>query len=127
MKKTISGIIGTCSLLLLVACGSESEPAPEATVSSAAESSATVEESADSEGGAPLPRTYDQACADVLMFLDGYEKALEESGDNSDTTREDMAAELLTSLEAYPEWSTMSQEEQSEVTRGINAAAAGSC
>ena len=136
MKKTITGIIGAFSLLALVACGSDGgEPTSIATVTSsaAAEQSDTADPpapsdgSANPEGGAPLPRTYEKSCADVLVFLDGYEKTLEESGDASGTTRESVAAELQTSIEAYPEWAQMSSDEQAEVTRGISAAAAGSC
>lgn len=136
MKKTITGIIGACSLLALVACGSDGgEPTSMETVTSsaAAEQSATADEPAPGDGsvnpggGEPLPRTYAKSCADVLVFLDGYEKTLEESGDNSGVTRESVAAELQTSIEAYPEWVKMSADEQAEVTRGISAAAAGSC
>ncbi|WP_094269854.1 hypothetical protein [Rhodococcus sp. OK302] len=136
MKKTITGIIGAFSLLALVACGSDGgEPTSIATVTSsaAAEQSATpgtpapAEDSANYGGGAAISRNYTQTCADVLVFIDGYEKTLEESGDTSGTTRESVAAELQTSIEAYPAWTQMSADEQAEVTRGISAAAAGSC
>lgn len=127
MKKTLISLVGACSLTLLVACGSDDEAAPASATTSAAESSSTADELANPEEGAPLPRTYAQACADVVLFLDGYQKTLEEAGDTTGTTREALAGELLSSLEAYPEWSTMSENEQSEVARGINAAATGTC
>lgn len=117
----------------LVACGSDGGTPTEvgtltstapATVSggSVAESSAT-----ESAAAAGLPRTYEQACNDVLKFLDGYQQAIDESGDDIGLTRESLAKDMLTSIQAYPEWSTLSTDEQAEVTRGFSAAVEGSC
>ncbi|MFE4498359.1 hypothetical protein ACFRFQ_00775 [Rhodococcus sp. NPDC056743] len=138
MKKTIVGFIGACSLTALVACGSDGgTPTEVGTLTSTAPATATegtATEGTATEGtateGAPaagLPRTYEQACNDVLKFLDGYQQAIDESGDDIGLTRESLANDMLTSIQAYPEWSTLSADEQAEVTRGFSAAVAGSC
>jgi hypothetical protein len=133
MKKTIVGFIGACSLTALVACGSDGgTPTEVGTLTSTAPATTTdgtADEGTATEGtpAAGLPRTYEQACNDVLKFLDGYQQAIDESGDDIGLTRESLANDMLTSIQAYPEWSTLSADEQAEVTRGFSAAVAGSC
>ncbi|MGC0365811.1 hypothetical protein ABH922_003795 [Rhodococcus sp. 27YEA15] len=159
MKKTITGFIGACSVLVLVACGSgDSSPAEDGSGSSTVVSSESVAAPApsalpgesrsgdappadlppadgapsgdvpvDPAAGSALPRTYAQACSDVLQYLDGYQQAIDETGSQTGITRQSLADDLLSSIQAYPEWSTLSPDEQSEVTRGIGAAADGSC
>ncbi|WP_116103567.1 hypothetical protein [Rhodococcus globerulus] len=129
MKKTIVGFIGACSLIALVACGSDGgTPTEVGTLTSTAPATDTDGVTAtEGTAVAGLPRTYDQACNDVLKFLDGYQQAIDESGDDIGLTRESLANDMLTSIQAYPEWSTLSADEQAEVTRGFDAAVAGSC
>ncbi|MFE5876289.1 hypothetical protein ACFQ6H_13580 [Rhodococcus sp. NPDC056506] len=156
MKKTITGFIGACSLVALVACGSDgSKPTEVGTLTSSAsatttatptasseapatssdmtteapsvESSAPVEVPSDPNASSALPRTYAQACADVLRYLDAYQPAIDQSGEEMGMTRESLANDMMTSIQAYPEWSSLSADEQAEVTRGFAAATAGSC
>ncbi|MDV8008052.1 hypothetical protein [Rhodococcus sp. IEGM 1318] len=160
MKKTITGFIGACSLVALVACGSDGDKPTEvgtltsspsatttatttATPTASSEAPATssdltteapsVESSAPAEipsgpnASSALPRTYAQACADVLRYLDAYQPAIDQSGEEMGMTRESLANDMMTSIQAYPEWSSLSADEQAEVTRGFAAATAGSC
>lgn len=156
MKKTITGFIGACSLVALVACGSDGDkPTEVGTLTSSAsatttatsttsseapatsseiptetpsvDSSAPAEVSSDPNVSSALPRTYAQACSDVLRYLDAYQPAIDESGEEMGMTRESLANDMLTSIQAYPEWSSLSADEQAEVTRGFAAATAGSC
>ena len=146
MKKTITGFIGACSLVALVACGSDGDkPTEVGTLTSSAsatttatsseiptetpsvDSSAPAEVPSDPNVSSALPRTYAQACSDVLRYLDAYQPAIDESGEEMGMTRESLANDMLTSIQAYPEWSSLSADEQAEVTRGFAAATAGSC
>lgn len=95
--------------------------------SSASDGGSAAQAPAGAPAGAALPRTYQQACSDVLTYLDGYQEAIDDAGEEMGMTRESLAGDMLTSIQAYPEWSTLSEQEQSEVTRGFDAAAAGSC
>ncbi|MDZ7914547.1 MAG: hypothetical protein U5O16_22365 [Rhodococcus sp. (in: high G+C Gram-positive bacteria)] len=156
MKKTITGFIGACSLVALVACGSDGDKptevgtltsSPSATTTAtptasseapatssdttteapSVESSAPAEIPSDPNASSALPRTYAQACADVLRYLDAYQPAIDQSGEEMGMTRESLANDMMTSIQAYPEWSSLSADEQAEVTRGFAAATAGSC
>ncbi|MDV6271932.1 hypothetical protein R3Q06_00315 [Rhodococcus erythropolis] len=156
MKKTITGFIGACSLVALVACGSDGDkPTEVGTLTSSPSATTTATPTASSEApatssdmtteapsvesGAPaevpsdpnassaLPRTYAQACADVLRYLDAYQPAIDQSGEEMGMTRESLANDMMASIQAYPEWSSLSADEQAEVTRGFAAATAGSC
>jgi len=126
MKKTITGFIGACSLVALVACGSDGDKPTEVGTPSV-DSSAPAEVPSDPNVSSALPRTYAQACSDVLRYLDAYQPAIDESGEEMGMTRESLANDMLTSIQAYPEWSSLSADEQAEVTRGFAAATAGSC
>ncbi|XGU19266.1 hypothetical protein ACETU7_30010 [Rhodococcus sp. 3Y1] len=108
MKKTITGFIGACSLVALVACGSDGDkPTEVGTLTSSAsatttatsttsseapatsseiptetpsvDSSAPAEVPSDPNVSSALPRTYAQACSDVLRYLDAYQPAIDES------------------------------------------------
>ena len=117
MKKTITGFIGACSLVALVACGSDGDkPTEVGTLTSSAsatttatsttsseapatsseiptetpsvDSSAPAEVPSDPNVSSALPRTYAQACSDVLRYLDAYQPAIDESGEEMGMTRE---------------------------------------
>lgn len=112
-----------CALLLLTGCSTDTEPsAPSSFTPEATQPSPVVEsvEDVTPEALPPTVKTADQTCREITDMYDGLSAF-------GETDRRAAVEELTAEMTASAEWAATPPDEQAEILRGMEAAAAQSC
>lgn len=117
-------IAAVAMVTVVAACGSDDKDSaaskPPATTSAASPSGPSAYDLSS------IPRTYDQACNDLLSFFKNGEDIARQNHDQSFSAA-DEAKRILDTVKKNDEWKNLSDNERSDVARGINTAATGKC